>query len=258
VEYYQRLEQGRAHHPSDQVLDAIADVLRLDEVERDHLHLLAWPTRHRPRQTSPAEPARPELQRMLDYVTVPAIIINDRFDVLALNPIAERLFVPAAAVRLGEWNLARFLFLTREGRHFYAEWDDTAAATTGQLRVAVSQHPKDQDLADLVQELQAGSEAFRRLWSAGDVDVRTHGTKSFRHTALGTLTFAYQNFDLAGDSRQRLVTFTPALGSPTEAALQLLATWANPTSQTEPPPLDPPAAHSEVIHRKRKNAERRA
>jgi transcriptional regulator with XRE-family HTH domain len=43
VEYYQRLEQGRAKHPSDEVLDALAEVLRLDEVEREHLHVLARP-----------------------------------------------------------------------------------------------------------------------------------------------------------------------------------------------------------------------
>src|SRR5215217_6505890 len=38
VDYYVRLEQGRAAHPSEEVLDAIARVLALDEVERIHLH----------------------------------------------------------------------------------------------------------------------------------------------------------------------------------------------------------------------------
>ena len=37
VDYYVRLEQGRATQPSEQVLDALARVLGLDETERGHL-----------------------------------------------------------------------------------------------------------------------------------------------------------------------------------------------------------------------------
>ena len=42
-DYYARLEQGRAKNVSDQVLHALADALRLDELERAHLHNLARP-----------------------------------------------------------------------------------------------------------------------------------------------------------------------------------------------------------------------
>src|SRR4029450_12711558 len=41
VDYYVRLEQGRATQPSEQVLDALARVLDLDETERGHLYRLA-------------------------------------------------------------------------------------------------------------------------------------------------------------------------------------------------------------------------
>src|ERR1700678_1189806 len=41
ADYYLRLERGRDAHPSAQVLDALARVLLLDEVERDYLHGLA-------------------------------------------------------------------------------------------------------------------------------------------------------------------------------------------------------------------------
>lgn len=40
VDYYVRLEQGRATQPSEQVLDALARVLGLDETERGHLSRL--------------------------------------------------------------------------------------------------------------------------------------------------------------------------------------------------------------------------
>ena len=42
-DYYARLEQGRAANVSEQVLDAVAGVLRLDPLERRHLAALVKP-----------------------------------------------------------------------------------------------------------------------------------------------------------------------------------------------------------------------
>src|SRR5277367_2957985 len=51
ADYYLRLERGRDARPSAQVLDALARVLLLDEVERDYLHGLGEPgPRRRPRR----------------------------------------------------------------------------------------------------------------------------------------------------------------------------------------------------------------
>ena len=41
VDYYVRLEQGKDHHPSPQILDALARALRLDPPSTVHLHRLA-------------------------------------------------------------------------------------------------------------------------------------------------------------------------------------------------------------------------
>ncbi|MFC5661855.1 helix-turn-helix domain-containing protein [Kitasatospora misakiensis] len=243
VEYYQRLEQGRAKHPSDEVLDALAEVLRLDAVEREHLHLLARPGRRRGPTDASAPAAkvaatvRPELVRLLEHVKVPAMVLSDRLDLLALNPVAKRLFVHGAAAAPGTWNLAAFLFLAPEAREFYVEWDRIAADTVGQLRATAGRHPDDRQLARLISRLRAESDAFQRLWSRADVEVRTNGTKSFRHPAVGTLTFTYETLDFSGDDRRRLVTLTPVPNDPTEAALHLLTTWA--TDPALPPARQP-------------------
>jgi len=230
VEYYQRLEQGRANSPSGEVVDALASVLRLDEVEREHLHVLARPGRARRSATAdPCEPGlRPELLRLLAQLRVPAVVMTDRFDVLALNPIAKRLFMPPPAVPAGHVNLARFLYLAPEARTFYVEWPAIAIATAGQLRATAGRYPGDEVLVELIDELRAGSDVFDRLWVRAEVDVRTHGAKSFRHPAVGTLSFTYETLELPGDDRRRLVTFVPVPDGPTEAALQLLASWAEP------------------------------
>ena len=43
LDYYTRFERGRVHGVSDEVLAAIARVLRLDDVEQEHLRNLAAP-----------------------------------------------------------------------------------------------------------------------------------------------------------------------------------------------------------------------
>jgi transcriptional regulator with XRE-family HTH domain len=60
VEYYVRLEQGRATHPSEQVLESLGRVLGMDDVERAHLRDLAS-TPRAPQRSSLELPARPEL-----------------------------------------------------------------------------------------------------------------------------------------------------------------------------------------------------
>src|SRR6478609_9502391 len=68
VEYYKRLERGNASGVSDQVLEALAAALRLDDAERAHLHHLARaispvvPKRRRSTQ----QRIRPVVQRIVD------------------------------------------------------------------------------------------------------------------------------------------------------------------------------------------------
>ncbi|WP_406276208.1 helix-turn-helix transcriptional regulator [Nocardia sp. NBC_00881] len=212
AEYYQRLEQGRSTSPSDEVLDAIADALRLDAVERGHLRALARPARRN--VPSARVSTRPELRRMLDLmVGVPALIITDTFTVLAENALARKLFDP-----LGEHeNLARTLFLNPAARTFYLEWDEVAAATVAQLRLVVGRYPADPEASTLIEDLTISSPEFADLWQTGDVALRNHGSKSFHHPEQGVLAVNYENLELPGDLRQRLVTLTP-VESPSTAS----------------------------------------
>ncbi|MEW9534039.1 helix-turn-helix transcriptional regulator [Microbispora sp. NPDC049125] len=233
VEYYQRLEQGRATRPSDEVLDAIARALDLAEVERAHLNSLAHPSRRiAPRSAGQASATPPpQLRRMLSLMDrIPALIINDHFDVLAANPLAIRLLVDVTAPRSGVPNLARYLFLDPGAHDFYVEWDEVAIATVGQLRLTVGQYPHDPDVAALISELTARSEDFRRLWIVGNVEQRSSGAKSLRHPALGVLRLQYQHVVPVDEPRQRLVTLIPEEQSATEAAVQLLRRWAGPVT----------------------------
>ena len=90
AEYYLRLERGRAHNPSAQILDALARALQLDIKATRYLHQLANPTTSRWDQ-SVLEVAAEGLDRLIDQFPFPAIVAIRYQDVLAANPIARAL-----------------------------------------------------------------------------------------------------------------------------------------------------------------------
>ncbi|MFI6149294.1 helix-turn-helix domain-containing protein [Streptomyces sp. NPDC051109] len=218
VDYYVRLEQGRATQPSEQVLDALARVLGLDETERGHLDRLARQPSRRPK--APSGRLRPELLRVLDLVTdAPALIMNHRLDVLAGNRLAGLLFgrpVPGL-------NIARHLFLQEAEHGLYADWDNCTLDVVGHLRLAAGTYPEDPRLASLIGELAMGSERFRRLWARADVRARAHGRKAYRHPLVGLLELHQENFALPDPSGTELLVLSAAPGTPAEDRLRLLA-----------------------------------
>ncbi|MEU4539971.1 helix-turn-helix transcriptional regulator [Streptosporangium sp. NPDC023825] len=217
VDYYVRLEQGRATQPSEQVLDALARVLGLDETERGHLYRLARQRRRRAK--SPSGRLRPELLRVLDLVTdAPALIMDHRLDVAAGNRLAGLLY----GREMPGLNTARHIFLDEDERGLYADWEKCTLDVVGHLRLAAGKHPDDRGLASLIGELAMGSKRFRRLWARADVRARTHGRKAYRHPLVGLLELHQENFALPDESGMELLVLSAAPGSPTEDGLRLL------------------------------------
>ncbi|MFI1753262.1 helix-turn-helix transcriptional regulator [Streptomyces sp. NPDC020571] len=219
VDYYIRLEQGRATQPSEQVLDALAGVLGLDETERGHLGRLARQRRRRVK--SPGGRLRPELLRVLDLVTdAPALIMDHRLDVAAGNRLAGLLYGRSPR----GLNTARHIFLEEAERGLYADWESCTLDVVGHLRLAAGKYPDDPRLASLIGELAMGSERFRRLWARADVRARTHGRKAYRHPLVGLLELHQENFALPDESGMELLVLSAAPGSPAEDGLRLLGT----------------------------------
>nr|WSW67470.1 helix-turn-helix transcriptional regulator [Streptomyces sp. NBC_00995] len=218
VDYYVRLEQGRATQPSEQVLDALAQVLGLDETEREHLHRLARQRRRRAK--APGGRVRPQVLRVLDLVVdAPALIMDHRLDVLAGNRLAGLLY----GRPMPGLNTARHLFLEETERGLYADWETCTLDAVGHLRLAAGRYPDDPRLASLIGELAMGSERFRRLWARADVRARTHGRKAYRHPLVGLLELHQENFALPDDPGMEMLVLAAAPGSPAEDGLRLLA-----------------------------------
>ena len=184
VEYYLRLERGRAHNPSPQILEALARALRLDGNATQHLRDLAGPTGP---DTSDSEAGAHALAEVIDQFSMPAIVANRYQDVLAANPIARALspeFTPGQS-------FMRWRVLAPAARKLYVDWDEATASAVGGLRDLAGPCPNDPRMRELIAELSAASARFRELWWRGEVGYRA-GIIHMRHAQVGEL-YLYRN-----------------------------------------------------------------
>ncbi|MFB7274212.1 helix-turn-helix transcriptional regulator [Streptomyces sp. NPDC056244] len=239
TEYYTRLEQGRGGNPSPEVVEALAQALRLDAAEREHLvDLLARPTPGRRAPSSPQR-VRPGLHLMLHTLDhVPAFILGRRTDVLASNRLARAILTDFDALPVTRRNLARYYLLDPAARERVGDWDRIAAETVAILRLEAGRYPHDRQLADLVGELTLHSREFSTWWNDHRVLRRTHGTKHYHHPLVGDLHFAYESFQAPGDTDQTMCVYNVEPGSPTAEALQLLSSWTAAQHNTPALPSD--------------------
>jgi transcriptional regulator with XRE-family HTH domain len=233
VEYYSKIERGDLSGVSEQVLDAIARALQLDDAERAHLAHLAQPTEgtvssaRRSRRPTQEWATRPSLQWALDAITDgPAFVRNGRMDLLAANRLARALYHDVYADARRPANIARFTFLDPAGQGFYPDWDSAADICVAILRAEAGRDPRDRDLHDLVGELSTRSDDFRTRWASHDVRHHGTGTKRFRHPVVGELVLAYEGLDMAAEPGLTLTIYTAEPGSPSDERLRLLGSWA--------------------------------
>jgi transcriptional regulator with XRE-family HTH domain len=231
IDYYVRLERGRAAGASASVLEGIARALQLDEAERAHLFDLARtaaaPAAPRAPRRPAAQQVRPSVQRVLDsMVMTPAYVRNARLDILAANRLGAALFAPLMTSPARPVNNARFLFLDPAAPGFYPGWERQAQDVVAVLRAEAGSNPHDKALSNLIGELSTRSEQFRTWWAAHNVRFHRTGVKRFRHPAVGDLTLTYEALDLAADEGLRISAYTAEPGTPSDDALKMLASWA--------------------------------
>ncbi|WP_326686911.1 MULTISPECIES: helix-turn-helix transcriptional regulator [unclassified Streptomyces] len=227
VEYYTRMERGDLSGVSESVLDALAQALRLDDTERDHLYALARAasaTPARARRRTKKATVRPSVLRIIEGLhEQPAYVRNNRMDILAANPLARALL--SEVFEQEPANTCRFVFLDPRATRLYPDWERVARDGVGVLRVEVAKNPYDRQLSNLIGELSTRSDAFRRMWGAHDVHVFTEGTKRFHHRAVGEMELVHESLDLPGEQGLSITVYSADPGTPAADALKLLASW---------------------------------
>ncbi|WP_377272696.1 helix-turn-helix domain-containing protein [Peterkaempfera sp. SMS 1(5)a] len=247
VAYYVRLEQGNAQNVSATVLNAVAEALRLDPAEREHLNHLAKPRPRRPRTTARPQRVRPALQHLLEAMEgIPAYVIGRRSDVIAWNRMAGALFGDFSAMPPDQRNMAWLIFMDQASRELYDDWESKARDVVAGLRMDAGRYPDDPRLASLIGELSVKSEEFRCWWAAHDVRGRGPCVKRLHHPVVGHLTLAYETLVLPIDPDQLLVTYHAEPGTPSAEGLRLLASWTAEQVPEGPGPAEHGTLHGGV------------
>ncbi|MFF3152194.1 MULTISPECIES: helix-turn-helix transcriptional regulator [unclassified Streptomyces] len=221
VDYVTRLEQGRATHPSDQVVEALARALRLSSAERERFFYAAGLVP--PGQGTVPAHITPSVHRMLDRLSgTPVAVFDASWTLLLANPLHTAL--------LGE----------RRGRARNAVWRAFAGAAddrvrhTSQSRLALEtavvcdlrdaarRYPADRRLRDLVAELRGASARFAELWDAGAVGHHEASQKLIDHPVVGPVTLDCDVLNVAG-SDLRIMVYTAEPGTRDAERLELLA-----------------------------------
>ena len=234
VDYYVRMERGNLSGASDSVLDALANALRLDEAERDHLFDLARKAGPaRTRKASAPKSVRPVIQQVLDAMAdAPAWVRNGRHDIVAMNALARALYAPvlrspvAGATGKRPANTTRFVYLDPAAENFFMDYDVVANDAASYLRLEAGRNPHDKDLIALVGELSTQSDLFRQRWASHDVKLHRSGRKRIKHPVVGELDMNFESMDLPSEPGLVLNVYTADPNTPTADSLKLLASWA--------------------------------
>lgn len=228
--YYTRLEQGQAANASPQVLAALARALNLSDAERHHLESLgrANSLRHPPIDTEDEVAASAFVELLNSVGVAPAMVVGQRRDILAWNRTGHALFaghIDPAAVGDPQTrpNATALIFLDRHTRELYEDWDDKAQASVGHLRILAAQFPHDGRLLELIGRLIVQSPEFAGMWAINQIRSTTSAQYRMHHPLVGRFEVTQQLLTSAETPGQTVVVCTAPAGSPSSAALQLLA-----------------------------------
>ncbi|WP_062428968.1 helix-turn-helix domain-containing protein [Herbidospora daliensis] len=217
AEYYLRLEQGRDRHPSVQVLQAIARVLRLDD--DSYLLGLAEEKPRRARRRSRKEVVPASTARLVAALPFPAFVEGRYLDVLTANALATAI---SPRLKAGG-NRLRDVFLDPAEQALFPDWERATAVLLAGFRQSVGSDIDDPRFIELVGELSLASEHFRRLWGRHDVAGRLGATLTFDHPQVGELRLDREKLAVSGTDGLMLVIYHPEPGGEAAEKLALLA-----------------------------------
>lgn len=219
VSWYTWLEQGRDITVSTEVLDSIADVLRLSRPERAHLYLLAGLNPPPALNVSGAE-VTPEVRQLLDAWGLRPAVVRDRYwNVLAYNDMARAVFGYAGTAH----NCLITYFTSPRYLAMDERWAAEAPAVVAAYRADAALFPGDPEFRRVVADLASASAEFAELWERHEVGVPVQAVNALRHPEAGDLFFDATTLTVADHPDWSLVLYNPQPGTDTATSLDRLS-----------------------------------
>jgi transcriptional regulator with XRE-family HTH domain len=205
VDWYIRLEQGRAVSPSVTTIDALARALHLSKAEHAHLRAL---THHAGHRAFAREAVPDSLKRLIEGLNLPAYVTGRRWDILAWNDAAAEIL---GFDRLPEpdRNILVCMLTYPNARRLFADaWAGEAQRMVAEFRVTHDLWADDPAFRDLLERLRRGCPEFALWWETHDVQSGRAGRKLLHHPIKGPLCFEYSTFQSNDDPALKLAIYT--------------------------------------------------
>ena len=217
--WYTWLEQGRDVRASLDVLESLAQAMRLSPAERAHLILLGR-GEPAPQCKLPPERVARSLRRVIENLGPnPAYVLGRRWDYLADNRAACAIFGDLDRVPRHARNHIWLLFMDPARRELFADWDRGHRLAVAKFRADSAKHLGDPSFEELIGALRRSSPEFCKAWKRHEVARGGSGRKVIRHPKVGELVFEHAVFNPAEAPDQRLVLYSPLPEEDTAAKL---------------------------------------
>jgi len=215
--WYTWLEQGRDVSASAQVIDSIANALRLNDDERRYLFVLATGhTEHAAINSDPptiSSAVRIIVDQLEHY---PTIVSDRRCNVVAWNKAAAAVFIDFGNVSIEERNIIWLLFTRKEFKVLASNWTDFIRGFVAMFRSYYGQYIGDPWYNQFIGMVQSRNPEFLTFWNHNEVNAAPEVSIEFRHARAGKLLFDLTSLQLQGSPDLRCSVYTPSPDSDTE------------------------------------------
>lgn len=226
LDWYTYLEQGRHINVSVEILDRIAEVLRLDESERRHLYHLAR-KQYPLVETKKTSQVTPELQRFLDSQNLSAAnVMDSRMNIIAWNEAYCALNGELAAMSDRERNFVWMTFTSPRFRYAKGEqWELHARRIVANFHAGYARHGDDPWWSEQFEALSQVSREFREFWDDHEVLDAIDAPKTLHCPNLGKLNFDLVSFQYLHDPNLTVSIHVPHQDGTLEKMQRLLSDY---------------------------------
>jgi transcriptional regulator with XRE-family HTH domain len=203
--WYTWIEQGRAKNVSPNVLTAIADVLGLNETQRQYVMRLAGYAPPARPSHSPTSDAQLNLSVVDGFLPNPAYFLDYCWNIIAANSTATHLL----GIQDRQTNYLDMLFTDPRAVDRFPHWEQDAADAVARFRAQSAELLGDPRLDSLIAELGDKSPAFAKLWDEHHVNDEPHTTQILNHPQLGPLSMTRLALDVASRPGLQLILLSP-------------------------------------------------
>jgi transcriptional regulator with XRE-family HTH domain len=203
--WYTWIEQGRAKNVSPNVLTAIADVLGLNETQRQYVMRLAG-------YAAPVRPCLPPAgDRELGLTVVdwflpnPAYLLDCYWDIVAANSTAVRLF----GIEGRPANYLEMLFTDPRAGDRFPSWEQDAADAVARFRAQSAELMGDPQFDALIARLRDANPAFAELWDRHHVCDNPGTVQILNHPERGRLPLTRLALEITSHPGLQLILLRP-------------------------------------------------